>query len=163
MSYVFCLFIVFMGFSRQEYWSGFPFPSPVDHILSELSTMTHLSWVTLHSMAHSFIELEKAVSMWLDWLVFYDCGFQSVCPLIEKDKRLKELPEGRDWLRGNLGLVLMGRAMLSNSLIQFSHDGWSCVPSMQFTWSQTMAELMKIMVTSFKRSHACIATLSAPG
>ena len=30
----FCLFILFMGFSRQEYWSGFPFPSPVDHILS---------------------------------------------------------------------------------------------------------------------------------
>ena len=30
----FCLFILFMGFSRQEYWSGFPFPSPVDHIFS---------------------------------------------------------------------------------------------------------------------------------
>ena len=32
----FCLFTLFMGFSRQEYWSGLPFPSPVDHILSEL-------------------------------------------------------------------------------------------------------------------------------
>ena len=31
------------------------------HVLSELSTMTHLSWVALHSMAHSFIELDKAV------------------------------------------------------------------------------------------------------
>ena len=30
----FCLFIHFVGFSRQEYWSGLPFPSPVDHILS---------------------------------------------------------------------------------------------------------------------------------
>ena len=30
----FCLFILFMGFSRQEYWSGLPFLSPVDHILS---------------------------------------------------------------------------------------------------------------------------------
>ena len=42
---VFCyfLFILFMGFSRQEYWSGLPFLSPVDHVLSELSTMTHLS------------------------------------------------------------------------------------------------------------------------
>ena len=28
----FCLFILLMGFSRQEYWSGLPFPSPVDHI-----------------------------------------------------------------------------------------------------------------------------------
>ena len=36
----FCLFILFMGSTRQEYWSGFPFPSPVDHILSELSPMT---------------------------------------------------------------------------------------------------------------------------
>ena len=42
----FCLFILFMGFSRQEYWNGLPFPSPVDHILSELSTMTHLSWLS---------------------------------------------------------------------------------------------------------------------
>ena len=57
----FHLFILFMGFSRQEYWSGLPFPSPVDHILSELYTMTHLSWVALHSMAHSFLELDKAV------------------------------------------------------------------------------------------------------
>ena len=30
----FCLFILFMQFSRQEYWSGLPFPSPVDHVLS---------------------------------------------------------------------------------------------------------------------------------
>ena len=50
-----------MGFSRKECWSGLPFPSPVDHILSELSTMTRLSWVALHGMAHSFIELDKAV------------------------------------------------------------------------------------------------------
>ena len=57
----FCLFILFMGFSRQEYWSGLPFPSPADRILSDLSTMTRLSWVALHSMAHSFIELDKAV------------------------------------------------------------------------------------------------------
>ena len=55
-------FIVFMRFSRQEYWSGLPFPSPVDHILSELSPMTRLSWVALHGMAHSFIKLDKAHS-----------------------------------------------------------------------------------------------------
>ena len=52
--------------------------------------------------------------------------------------------------------------MLSKSLIQFSVDGWSCVPSLLFTWGQTMVEVMKIMVTSLKRSHACTATLSAP-
>ena len=57
----FYLLTLFMGFSRQGYWSGLPFPSPVDHILSELSTMTHLSWVALHGMAHSFIKLDKFV------------------------------------------------------------------------------------------------------
>ena len=56
----FCLFILFMGFSRQEYWSGLPFPSPVDHILSDLSTMTHLSWVAPRASLN-FIELDKAV------------------------------------------------------------------------------------------------------
>ena len=31
----------------------------MDHVLSELSTMTRLSWVALHNMAHSFTELDK--------------------------------------------------------------------------------------------------------
>ena len=99
--------------------------------------------------------------MWLHWLVFCECGFQSVCPLMENDKRLMEA----SWwekLRGKLGLVLMGGAMLSKSLIQFSVDGWSCVPSLKFSWGQTMVEVMKLTVTSFKRSHAGTATLSAP-
>ena len=30
----FCLFILLLGFSRQEDWNGLPFPSSVDHILS---------------------------------------------------------------------------------------------------------------------------------
>ena len=50
-----------MGFSKQESQSGLPLPSPVDHILLELSTMTRASWVTLHRMAHSFIELDNFV------------------------------------------------------------------------------------------------------
>ena len=77
----FCLFIQFNGFSRLEYWSGLPFPSPVDHILSELSTMTCLSWMALHGMVHSFIELDKAVVhviilvnfLWLWFLVCLPC------------------------------------------------------------------------------------------
>jgi len=56
----FCLFILFMGFLRQEYWSDLPFPSPVHHILSDLSTMTRPSWVALRAWL-SFIELDKAV------------------------------------------------------------------------------------------------------
>ena len=48
-----------MGFSRQEYWSGLPFPPPVDHILSELLTMSCLPWVALHGNSHSFTESHK--------------------------------------------------------------------------------------------------------
>ena len=79
---------------------------------------------------------------------------------------LWKLPDGRDRLRGKLGLILMDWAMLSKPLIQFSVKGCSCAPSLLFTWGQTVVEVMKIMVmdngTSFKRSHVCTATLSAP-
>ena len=69
-----------MGFSRQEYWSGWPFPSPVDHILSDLSTMTRPSWMAPHGMAECrWVRqdcgpvIRLACCLWL-W-------FQSVCPL----------------------------------------------------------------------------------
>ena len=79
-----CLFILFMEFSRQEYWSGLPFPSPVYHILSDLSTMTRLCWVALQAWL-GFIELDKAVVLvWLEWLVFCEYGFSVFalwCPL----------------------------------------------------------------------------------
>ena len=78
----FCLFILFMGFSRQDYWSGLPFPSPVDNILSEISTMTNLSWVALHRMVHSFIELDKAVVHVIRLISFLWLWFMSVCPLM---------------------------------------------------------------------------------
>ena len=80
----FCFFILFMGFSRQEYWNGLPFLSPVDHILSALSTMTRLPWVAPRAWL-SFTELDKAVALlWLDWLVFCDYGLSVTalwCPL----------------------------------------------------------------------------------
>ena len=49
----FCLFILFMGFSKQEYLRGLPFPSTVDHILSDLSTMTLPSWVAPHGIVYT--------------------------------------------------------------------------------------------------------------
>ena len=98
-------------------------------------------------------------SMWLDWLVFCDCGFQSVFPLLEKVTEASWLER---LTKGKQGLVLMGRAMLSKSIVQFSVAGWGCVPSLLFTWSQTLVEVTMIMATSFKRSHAHTATLSAP-
>ena len=75
--------------------------------------------------------------MWVIWLIFCDCGFQSVCPLMDKDKRLMKF----SWcerLKGKLGLVLMGGAMFSKSLIQFSVDGWALFPPCCLTWGQTI-------------------------
>ena len=128
----YCLFILFMGFSRQEYWSGLPFSSPVDHVLSELSTMTRPSCVALHGMAQ------------FHW-VRQGCGpcdqFASFSVIVIfilytlwwiRIRGLWKLPDGRDWLRGKLNLVLMGGAMFSKSLIQLSHfvNEWGCIPSL---------------------------------
>ena len=52
----FCLLILFMGFYRQECWSGLSFLSPVNHIFPELFIITCPFWVILHGMAHSFSE-----------------------------------------------------------------------------------------------------------
>ena len=70
--------------------------------------------------------------MWSDWLVFCGCGFQCICPVTEKVKGLWKLPVGRDSLRGKMGPVLMGGAMLCKSLIQFFVERWGCVPSLLF-------------------------------
>ena len=69
-------------------WFAIPFSSGLWFV----RTLHHVLSISggLHGMAHSFIELDKAVSMWSDWLVFCDCCFHSVCPLMEKDKRLME-------------------------------------------------------------------------
>ena len=55
----FGLFILFMGCLRQECWSGLPFPPPVEYISVRTLHTTRPSWVALHGMAHSFIELPK--------------------------------------------------------------------------------------------------------
>ena len=60
-----------------------------------------------------------------------------------------------------MGLVLMGRAMLSKSLIQFSVDGWGCVGSLLLDLRPNSGEVTKIIVTSFKMLHALTAVLSA--
>ena len=74
---LFRLFILFMGFQGKN-------TEVVCHpflhftVLSELSTMTCPSCVALHGMAHSFIELEKAV-VHVIRLVSFLCLWFSVC------------------------------------------------------------------------------------
>ena len=75
----FCLFILFMEFSRQEYSSGLPFPSPVVHFLSDLPTMTCPSWVAPWAW---LIELDKAVVHVIRLTSCLWLWFQSVCPLM---------------------------------------------------------------------------------
>ena len=87
------------GLSMPEYWSGLPLPSPVDHVLSELSTMTRPSWASLHGMAHSYIELDKLWSMWAVWSGFCDCAFHDVSSMVDKDKRLMKVSQ---WERVNV-------------------------------------------------------------
>ena len=50
-----------MRFSWQVDWGALPLPPPfpVDHVLSELSAVTHPSWMALHDIAHGFIEFCK--------------------------------------------------------------------------------------------------------
>ena len=77
----FCLFPLFMGFSRQEYWNGF-------HSLLQRTTFcqisppwpAHLGWP--HTAWLSFIELEKAVVHVIRLASFLWLWFQCVCPLM---------------------------------------------------------------------------------
>ena len=75
----FCLYILLMGFSRQDYWSDLPFPSPVGHVRP--------SWVTLHNMAHSFIELDKAVVHVIRLISFLWLWFSFFLPSAGYDRR----------------------------------------------------------------------------
>ena len=76
----FYFFILFMEFSRQEWWSDLPFLSPANHVLSELSTMTRLSWVALDSMTHSFTELDKVVIHAISLVSFLSLCFSFCLP-----------------------------------------------------------------------------------
>ena len=51
-------------------------------LLSELNTMTCLSWVVLHGMAHSFIKLDKAMVHVIRLVRFLWLWFLPVCPLM---------------------------------------------------------------------------------
>ena len=131
----FCLLILFMEFSRQEYWSGLPFPSPVDHILSDLSTMTCPSWVAPQAWLN-FIELEKAVVLvWLDCLVFFEYGFSVSalwCPLATPTVLLGFL---LPWAWG------ISSRLLQQSAANAPYLGWGvsphCCPSWPSTWGSS--------------------------
>ena len=75
---------------------------------------------------------------------------------------LWKLPDGRDWLNGKLCLVLMGGAMLSKSLTQFSVDGRDCVPSLWFDLRPNYGGGNEDHGDLLQKFPWCTAALSAP-
>ena len=62
----FCLFILFMGFSRLEYWSSFPFLSPVYHILSG-------GFLKRVNSEHCFLKCEASCTCTRETVALYHC------------------------------------------------------------------------------------------
>ena len=88
VSYLFAFFLQLMGFPQQEYWSGLPLPPAVDHLLSELFTMTCLFWVTLHEKAHSLTELcpplhHTSSGPWSRYSLLINCYGSIFCQQLE--------------------------------------------------------------------------------
>ena len=127
----FCLFILFLGFSRQEYWSGC-------HSFLQWTTFCQnsLPWPVCLGLPYTawFIVSLSYTTLWSMrsvWLVFYDCGFPSIWPLLNKDKRLMNFPDRRDWLRGKW-VLFWWVGPCSVNLNPISVDGQGCVPSLLF-------------------------------
>ena len=74
--------------ARTLKWFAIPFSSG-PHFVRTLYHDPSIGWpyTGWHIVSFSWTMLW---SMWSDWLVFCDCRFHSVCPLMEKDKRLME-------------------------------------------------------------------------
>ena len=84
-----CLFAFsYCSWSSQGKNTGLPFLSPADHILLN-SPLWPVHLGRLY-MAHSFIELDKAMVYVINLVSFLRLCFHSVCPLRDKDKRFME-------------------------------------------------------------------------
>ena len=104
-------------------WFAFPFSSGPHFIRTLHRDSSVLGGPTWHGSYRLW-------SMCSFWLVFCDCGFLSVCLLMEEDKRFVHAFWCEGLAVGKAGSYSVGRAMLSKSLIQFSADGWGCAPSL---------------------------------
>ena len=97
--------------------------------------------------------------MWSDWLVFCYCGFHSVSPLRDKDKRLMEA----SWLERlwwKLGLVLMGGAILDSvqmlSRVQLFATPWTAARQASFSITNSQSLLILMSTESVMPSNHLI-------
>ena len=68
-----------------EFSCFFYYPTNVGNLISGSSAFSKSSLYIWKFSVHVLLKPNLK-----DWLVFCDCGFQSVCPLMETDKRLME-------------------------------------------------------------------------
>ena len=91
--------------------------------------MDWLDLLAVQGTLKSLLQQHTLWSMWSDSLVFCDCGFLSVSPLMEKDKRLMEASWWERMTEGNTELNQSWLKSLPFSLlfspVQFSHSSVS--------------------------------------
>ena len=74
--------------------------------------MTHPSWWPYRTWLIVSLRYTKLWFMWSFWLVFCDCSFDSICPLMDEGKRLVQASDGRDWLWGKVDVTLVCKVIL---------------------------------------------------
>ena len=123
-----------MGFSRQEYWSGLPFPSPVDHICQTSPPWpARLGWP--HTAWLSFIELDQAVVRVIRFASFLWVWFQCVCPVMPSHNTYR-----LTWvsLTLDLGYLFMAApAKCSHCSLSWTRGVSSRPPLLTWKWSSS--------------------------
>ena len=102
-----------------------------------------------------------------DWLVFCDCCFQCLCPLMEKDKRLMEGSWRERLTEGETGSCSDGQghaqfsSVQSLSRVRLFATPWTAAhqASLSITNSRTLLKLMSIMwvMPSNQPSHPLLS------
>ena len=163
-THIFCadigFLLLFVGFSRQEYWSGLPFPSPVTTFCENSPHgLSLLGGPTRHgSQFHGVRQGCDPHDLFVHFSVTVVFTLSALWWM--RIRGLWKLPDGRDWLWGKLGLILVGGARLRKRWIQLSVDGRGCVLSLLFGRRQSVVPVVVAMVT-FKRTCAHTVVFSA--
>ena len=95
-------------------WSGLPLPSPVDIFCQNSPPWParlgwpYTAWLTVRWVRQGCDPSQSV------WLVFCDCSFHPVCPLMDEDKRSVQASWWEGMSVGKLGLDLEGRATLNS-------------------------------------------------